>query len=218
MGERSFYTPPEFSHDAGKNADSHSPHVVVRQTDENLKLFFQNETLDREILNDYLSEFTLPMLEHAIGAIPMIKALAHDMGVDTYEEIKQFMQKDGTPDEAAKQVEVFDYTSVVFGAIPDMYRSPLYPIGLARRGAFGPPTDISGYVRRINELHRVTSEIKDGKVKKSSHPTYRTALVRTEAFYDAGAKLPPPTQAEKGKLDLAVEKFNTMLNGIEIDL
>lgn len=218
MSEREFYVPPKFSETAAQEADSRSPHVVVRQTGENLKLFFQGNSLDKAILNEYLQDFTLPYLENAKQAVPMIKSLAHEIGVDEYPTVKAFMDRAGTPTEIGRQVEAFDYTAVVFSQLPVRYRSPLFPYGFKRNGIYGAPSTISGYVRRINELQTVTQRIIDGKVHKINMPTHKTPLLRTEAFFQVGAQMPPPTDGEKGKIEIEHDTLTTLLEGIEIDL
>lgn len=180
-----------------------SPAVIAAQTCTLLELYYQGAIHQPELAKDYFQNYTLFYLKKA------------EEGTDTLYDRKGAVYRE--LDLEVK--EVSHHAFIVFAHLPDSMTSRFLPMGFSRKGMLRAPRTKDEFLKRVEEIKIGIWQTVEGDIEPRTTLEAYTPLLRTYGFFKVGSKLPiRMLEDEKKKERMEKEKFNDLLDGINVSL
>ena len=194
--------------DSSTYVETHtSPRRVVKQTSKALNLIFSDHISDKQPVSDYLTGFTIPLIDKAANAIPTLQLIANDIGFEDYEDIRVFIGKDGSPETIHDELEAFDFSHIVFVDMSKKFKMQSFVSGFWSRDTLRPPIFINEFMNRFDEMRKVTESLanQDPNLKSDVH------FHRTVAFFKTGEEYPLYSEKSKSSSEIIRETSDRLI-------
>lgn len=175
-------------------SDERSPAQVTAQTCSAIDMYFSADIPDKSPIQQYLRTETLPFIRRVqkgfLSRVEKVDRLGliedHDRAI-----IDRRRSMYGADPITPLEHESFDYALVVMNAIPDYARHKYLENGFSRRATMRPPSTAKQFLRRVDELGSVITQMAAGQTDTNGFIELDTSLWRTSLFFEVGNQLPP---------------------------
>ncbi len=188
-----------------------SPRRVVKQSSFALNILFTEEIPDKVPATDYLTDYTIPLIDKAASAIPTLNVIGSDIGSDDYEIIREYIGKDGSPEIMQDGMEAFDFSHIVFVDMSRKFKSQSFAYDIWNRETVRPPMFINEFMYRFDEIRKVTESLANlnSNLKSNVH------LFRTVAFFRTGEEAAPYSEKSKSYTEIIQETSDRLLDSCD---
>ena len=182
-----------------------SPLLVASQTFTLLSLFRQQAIRKPDLAKDYFRDYTMNYLDRARDGSDII------------------YNKEGITPEIEDMAikEASHHALVVFAHLHANLKSRFLPDGFSRRGILKAPETKDEFLRRIEEIKIGVWQIMETKFDFDDEIflNARSLSLKAYGFFRVGSELPIKLpEDEKKKEQMEKEKFNDLLEGIDVRL
>ena len=171
-----------------------SPHAVLKGTSFSFDVFFSHSFSRNDGLAWYLDKHTVPFIDSAVKALPILNHLEEEITPDELELVQEVVGAEGSPTVSGRAVEKLSLSRIIFSAMPDMFTSDHYPTGFSRRGILTPPSTLSEFTSRLQEMRTVVKGITDGDIQSGQSIHSDPRIFRTYAFFHVGSQIQSPVE------------------------